>query len=118
MRVFGRALILGALLSALAAPPVNAAPILALSGDPGVACDDVLGVANSNCSLFSLGTLTGTATFDFDLEFASDRDVALFEFSIDAGATFAAETLSTGLFPLLGVFSADKTIYSYIDPAV
>jgi hypothetical protein len=116
MRVFGRGLILSGLLSALATAPAGAAPILA-SGDSGVACDGVLGVANSSCSLFSLGTLTGTTTFDFDLEFGSDRDVALFEFSIDAGATFATQTLSTGLFPFLGLFSGEtRTLYSYTDP--
>jgi len=110
MRVFRRSLILGGLLSAFATAPVSAAPILP------TACDEVLGVASSNCSLFSLGVLKGGATFN--LEFTSDRDVALFEFSVDGDATFAAETSSTGLFPLLGVFSDDatKTIYSYTDP--
>ena len=117
MRAFGRVLILGGLLCAFAPAPASAAPILQPSPDSGP-CDDVLGVENSSCSLFSLGALTGTATFDFLVEFTSDRDVALFEFSIDADATIAAGTSSTGLFPLLGVFSADKTIYSYIDPAV
>ncbi len=116
MRVLGRGLVLGGLLSALATAPANATPILSSSSDSGAVCDDVLGVANSNCRLFSLGALTGAATFN--LELASDRDVALFEFFIDADATFAAETSSTGLFPLLGLFSDDatKTIYSYTDP--
>ena len=118
MRVFGRVLILGLLWSAFAGA-ADAAPILLPSEDPDAKCDAVLGgVANTNCSLFSLGALTGSATFDFDLEFASDSNVALFEFSIDAEATFAAETSPAGLFPLLGLFSADKALYTYIDPAV
>jgi hypothetical protein len=108
MRVFARVLILGGLLSALAPAPANAAPILLPSGDSGGSCLNVLGVANSNCGLFSLGTLTGGTTFDFDLVFASYLDVALFEFSIDADATFAAES-STEL--SLGLFSEMKTAY-------
>lgn len=115
MRVFRRGLILGALLSALATVTANAAPILLPSGDSPPACD-ALGVANSECRLFSLGPLTGDATFDFNLVFASDRDVAVFEFSIDADATFAAETSSTGLFPQLGLFSDDAMKTIYADP--
>ena len=110
MRVFGRALILGGLLCAFA-PPADAGPIL-WSPDGHPECD-----ADSNCTLFSLGALTGTATFDFDLDFTSDRDVALFEFSIDADATFAAQTSSTQfLFPQVGLFSDDPMKTIYIDP--
>ena len=56
MRVFGRALILGGLLCAFA-PPADAGPIL-WSPDGHPECD-----ADSNCTLFSLGALTGTALF-------------------------------------------------------
>ena len=110
MGVFRRGLILGFLLSVLAAAPVSASPILP------TACDEVLGVTNSNCRLFSLGALTGDASFD--VTFESDRGVALFKFMVDADATFAAQTSSTGLFPLLGLFTDDaaRTIYSYMDP--
>jgi hypothetical protein len=116
MRVFGRVLIVSGLLSALATAPASAAPILASTGDSGVECGLALDIASSGCSLFSLGMLTGGTTFDFDLEFTSDTDVALFAFSVDADATFAVSTLSTGLFPFLGLFSETGTLYSYIDP--
>ena len=115
MRVFGRGVILGGLLSALATATAHAAPILLPSGDPGKPCD-ALGVANSECSLFTLGALTGGATFDLDLVFASDRDVAVFEFFIDADATFAAQTSSAGLFPQLGLFGDDAMKTIYVDP--
>ena len=111
MRVFGRVVILG-LFCAAFARPADAAPIVwSQEGRP--TCD-----ANSNCNLFSLGALAGNATFDFSLEFASDTDFALFEFSTAGATTFLAETSLTESFPLLGVFSNDvaKTIYSYNDP--
>jgi len=105
MRVFRRGLILCGLLSALATVTADAAPILLPSDDRGQACD-TLGVASSNCSLFSLGALTLGDIFEFDLLFASLADVAVFEFSVDADATFAAASST-----VLGLFSETKTLY-------
>ena len=77
---------------------------------------DVLGVANSNCGLFSLGALTGETTLSI-LEFASDRDVALFEFTIDADSDFLrADIVAPGLDTMLGLFDCDgEELYSYFD---
>ena len=117
MRVFRRSLILGGLLWALAAAPANATPIL--SSDSGVACDDVLGVVNSNCSLFSFDTSEGSRSFE-DLVFASDADVALFKITTAGATTFLPEiTSSSGLFlpPLLGLFNDDDTKSVYLNDA-
>ena len=111
MRVFRRGLILAGVLSTLATVTANAAPILLPVGDSPPACD-TLGVANSECSLFSLGLLTGDAAFDFNLLFGSDQAVAIFEFSIDADMTFAAQTSSTQL----GLFGDDAMKTIYADP--
>jgi len=118
MRVFRQGLILGGLLWALAAAPANATPILS-SGDSGVACDDVLGVVNSNCSLFSFDTSEGSRSFE-DLVFASDTDVALFKITTAGATTFLPETTSSsGLFfpPLLGLFNDDDTKSVYLNGA-
>ena len=117
MRVFARVLILGGLLSALAPAPASAAPILLPSGDSGGSCQTVLGVANSNCSLFSFDPLAGSNVSD--LMFASNKDVALFQFFLGFDATFAVDTSLTGLDTWLGLFRADtKEMYSYFDPVV
>jgi len=117
MRVFAQVLILGGLLSALAPAPVSAAPILLPSGDSGGSCLNVLGVANSNCSLFSFDPLAGSNVSD--LMFASNKDVALFQFFLGFDATFAVDTSLTGLDTWLGLFRADtKEMYSYFDPVV
>ena len=117
MRVFAQVLILGGLLSALAPAPVSAAPILLPSGDSGGSCLNVLGVANSNCSLFSFDPLADSNVFD--LTFASNKDVALFQFFLGFDATFAVDTSLTGLDTWLGLFRADtKEMYSYFDPVV
>ena len=117
MRVCARVLILGGLLSALAPAPASAAPILMPSGDTGGSCLNVLGVANSNCSLFSFDPLAGSNVSD--LMFASNKDVALFQFFLGFDATFAVDTSLTGLDTWLGLFRADtKEMYSYFDPVV
>jgi hypothetical protein len=105
------------LLSALAPAPASAAPILLPSGDTGGSCLSVLGVENSNCSLFSFDPLTGSNVFD--LMFSSNKDVALLQFFVGFDATFAADASLTGLNSLVGLFSADsKEMYSYFDPTL
>src|SRR5262245_46983498 len=90
----------------LTASKAAAAPVLLPN------CDGVLGRTNSSCSLYDLGSIEQLTTLD--LTFASDTDVALFQFTTAGAATFLAETSSTGIFPFLGLFSGDtKALYSY-----
>ena len=112
MRLFGRVLVLAAVLCGLLPSAAGAAPIVLDPPD----CTAVLGRTNSNCTLYDLGAISGLATFN--LTFASDLDVALFAVSTVGPTTFFAETSSTGSsFPFLGLFNSDdeRTLYSYTD---
>ena len=110
MRVFRGMLFCAGLVCLLTASKATAAPMLL--GD----CDEVLGRENSSCSLYGVTGIEELNTLD--LTFASDTNVALFQFSTTGAATLDAEaTPTTELFPFLGLFSGDtKALYSYTDP--
>ena len=117
MRVFGRLLVLAGLTCAFIPATATAAPLL-VQGAGGSSCTGVVGSTTTSCGLFSLGSLLGGSALD--ITFESDKDVALFEFTVDTDSTFFASTSSsvTGLDSILGLFDAStKALHSYIDPA-
>lgn len=117
MRVFGRLLVLAGLTCALVPATASAAPLL-VTGSGGSDCAGIVGSTTTSCGLFSLGSLLGSNTLD--ITFESDKDVALFEFTVDTDSTFLAHTSSsvTGLDSILGLFDASTgTLHSYINPA-
>ena len=114
MRVFGRGLILAALLCVSALRDAQATPLLVQSSTDVVVggCGIVLDPAN--CQLFSLGSLTENTVLE--LTFDSGRDVALFAFTIAADSDFLALTSSLGLDTMLGLFDATGQVYQYDNP--
>ena len=88
--------------------------IVGSSSDPA-SCEGIVGSTTlPNCSLFSLGVLTGSNTLE--IEFGSNADVALFEFTIAADSDFLALTSSLGLDTMFGLFdSTTKSLSSYFD---
>lgn len=119
MRVFARLLALAGLICAFAPATANAAPLLVQPPSGGSGCAGIVGDTTTSCGLFSLGSLLGGSS-TLDITFESDKDVALFEFSVDTDSMFSAFTSSsvTGLDSILGLFdAATKTLHSYVDPA-
>ena len=116
MRVFGRGLILAAALCASAPSLVSAAPFV-LQPTATRECDGVVAVPG-NCTVFSIGTLTGSAALDG--VFDTDSDVALIEFLVGVDSTFFAQTtsyLTTGFNAMLGLFDAETNLnVTYLDP--
>ena len=116
MRVCGRGLILAAALGVSAPSLVSAAPFVLQPTDTRD-CAGVVAVAG-NCTVFSLGSLTGPVALDG--VFATDSDVALIEFVVGADSTFFAQTtsyLTTGFNAMLGLFDATTTLnVTYLDP--
>jgi len=104
MRVFGRGLILGALLCASAPSVAGAAPIL---GPGSLGCSSVLGADAGTCSLLTIDPFSPEAIAG---EFAFHNDVALFSFTLTGDTLFSARTTSfatTGFDSTFGVFYAD-----------
>lgn len=120
MRVVGRALILGFLVS-ICAPVATFAATLSL-GD-GALCGDRVASTTQNCSFygtldpFGPDPLTITGGFDFD------NEVALFELFFDTSTQFSVTATSTGdgIFdPAIGLFYAEGPsrgeAVTYLDP--
>jgi hypothetical protein len=110
MRVSGRALVLGFLFAVSAPIAASASPVLT---GGGARSDCTFGSTTlANCSLFALEALVSG-------EFESDRDVALFEFTLTDDTLFAATSSSYslgGFDPSLSLFHRDGQIVTYPDP--
>ena len=115
MRLFRRGLILAGLICLVAPASARALPLLVGSSSDPASCEGIVGSTTlPNCSLFSLGVLTGSNTLE--IEFGSNADVALFEFTIAADSDFLALTSSLGLDTMFGLFdSTTKSLSSYFD---
>ena len=118
MRVFGRALILGGLLCAFAPARASAAPILLTQTFQTRGCEGIVSMP-ANCTVFELGSLGDPLSLNGT--FASQADVALFEFMVGIESTFFAETTSylstTGFNSMLGLFDASTGLsVTYRDP--
>jgi hypothetical protein len=117
MRVRGRGLILAVALCAAAPSLASAAPLLDTEIPLTRGCDGIVAVTTS-CTVFSLGTLTDPVALTGT--FATDSDVALFEFVVGADATFFAQTtsyLTGGFNAMLGLFDAATNLnVTYLDP--
>jgi hypothetical protein len=115
MRVFGRGLILAVLAAVVGPAAAQASPILVGSPDDSPGCGMLVAATTASCSLFSLGALSGQSTLE--IQFGSDRDVALFEFSVGADSTFFARTSSalSGFDSMLGLFDATGVLHNYLD---
>jgi hypothetical protein len=104
MRVFGRSLILAALLCAFAPSRAGAAPIL---GTGSTGCTSVLGSDPTTCSLLNVDPF-GTGAIEG--EFTFHNDVALFTFTLTGDTLFSARTTSfstTGFDSTFAVFNTD-----------
>jgi hypothetical protein len=104
MRVFGRGLILAALLCAAAPSVVGAAPIL---GAASLGCGSVLGADTSTCSMVNIDPFSPDA---IEGAFTFHNDIALFSFTLTGDTNFSARTTSyatTGFDSTFGVFYAD-----------
>jgi len=115
MRLFGRGLILAGLICLVAPASARALPLIVGSSSDPASCEGIVGSTTlPNCSLFSLGVLTGSNTLE--IEFGSNADVALFAFTIAADSDFLALTSSLGLDTMFGLFdSTTKSLSSYFD---
>ena len=114
MRVFGRGLILAALLCASAPSLASAAPIL--NGGGGQECDGLVSdLTLGHCRLFDIDPF---AVDPLNVSFENVQDVALFRFVVSGTATLGPT--STGLLDgFLGLFDGDTAelnSVSYFDP--
>ena len=111
MRVFGRSLILAALLCTAAPSLAGATPML--NGVSGDACVGLVADASmDHCGVFDIGLLTGSLTGSFE----NLQDVALFQFTVSGETSFGASLdLLSSFAGFLGLFDGDLNLVTYGD---
>ena len=109
MRVFGRSLILAALLCAAAPSLAGATPLL--NGVRGEACVGLVADASmDHCGSFDIGLVTGELTGSFE----NLQDVALFRFTASEETSFGASLdLLSSFAGFLGLFDGDLNLVTY-----
>ena len=111
MRVFGRGLILAALLCATAPSVAGAAPIL--NGTGGASCGGIVASASlGHCGLFDILSFADPLSGSFE----NLEDVALFRFTVSDPSTFSATiSQAVNLFDgFLGLFDGDTGSFNSV----